>query len=196
MNLFKSKAQRQMDREIEIRRGIQTLRRNLRNLDKNIADYRAKAVRAKQISADDQLKVLKEAIRRSLAQVRLQERQLLAIETATQMKTQAESMEQFASSMQAVSQSIAASFGGTDLTHTLANYERAMSQAKDMEERMNLFLDMSSDVMGSEGAGDAMVSMDEIDRLIDDDMSQAETRRMDERIDSELARSGVTAGSP
>ena len=188
MNLFKSKAQRQMDRDIEIRRGIQTLKRNLRSLDKNVSDYRSKAVRAKQIEATDQLKVLKDAIRRSLAQSRMQERQLLAIETAMQMKNQAESMEQFASSMQAVSQSISAAFGGTDLNQTMGNYERAMAQAKDMEERMNLFLDMSSDMMGVEGGADDLVSDEEIDRLIDADTGMNESRALDARIDAELSR--------
>jgi len=188
MNLFKSKAQRQMDRDIEIRRGIQTLKRNLRSLDRNVSDYRAKAVRAKQIEATDQFNVLKDAIRRSLTQSRMQERQLLAIETAMQMKNQAESMEQFASSMQAVSQSIATAFGGTDLNQTMGNYERAMAQAKDMEERMNLFLDMSSDMMGVEGDADDLVSDEEIDRLIDTDTGMNESRALDARIDAELSR--------
>ncbi len=149
MGLFKSKAKRKMERDMEIRKGIQSIRRNIRNLEKNVKEYRGKAVRARQIEALDQLNVVRDALRRSMAQIRLQERQLLAIETAMQMKNQAESMSQFASSMTAVSSSIAEAFGSADMDTTLANYERAMSQADDMEERMSLFLDMSADALGA-----------------------------------------------
>lgn len=188
MNLFKSQAQRQLERDMDIRRGIQSIRRNLRNLEKSVADYRAKAVRAKQIESGEQLRVLKDAIRRSLAQMRLQERQLLAVETALQMKSQAEATQQFVVSMQAVSKSIAASFGGADLGRTLGDYEKALAQARDMEERMNLFLDTSADLMAAEGSADDLVSAGEIDRMIDDDLAASESCRLDARIDAELAR--------
>lgn len=190
MNLFKSQAQRQLERDMEIRRGIQTIRRNLRTLEKSVADYRAKAVRAKQIESNEQLRVLKDAIRRSLAQMRMQERQLLAVETALQMKTQAEATQQFVVSMQAVSKSIAASFGGADLGRTLGDYEKALAQARDMEERMNLFLDTSADLMSVEGSSDGLVSDEEVDRMIDDDLAASESDHLDARINAELARVG------
>lgn len=193
MNLFKSQAQRQLERDMDIRRGIQVIRRNLRNLEKSVAEYRAKAVRAKQIEAGDQLRVLKDAIRRSLAQMRLQERQLLAVETALQMKTQAEATQQFVVSMQAVSKSIAVSFGGADMSHTLGEYEKALVQARDMEERMNLFLDTSADLLAIDASADGLVGADEIDRMIDDDLRGEEASRLDARIDAELARVGQRA---
>jgi len=188
MNLFKSQAQRQLERDMDIRRGIQVIRRNLRNLEKSVGEYRGKAVRARQIEAHDQLRVLKDAIRRSLAQMRLQERQLLAVETALQMKTQAEATQQFVISMQAVSSSIAESFGGADMGRTLGDYERALTQARDMEERMNLFLDTSADLLAVDASSDGLVSTEEIDRMIEDDLQVSEAQRLDARIDAELGR--------
>lgn len=188
MSLFMSRRQRQLQRDQDVRKGIQTIRRNLRALEKNMRDYRLKAVRAKQIGAEDQLRVLRDAIGRSLSQMRLQERQLLAVETAQQMKNQAEAMQQFASSMAAVSKSIASAFGGTDMDQVMNNYERAMSQAQDMEERMNVFLDMSADMMGGEGSADELVTAGEIDRLIEEDLQMAESRKLDDRIDEALRR--------
>lgn len=192
MSLFKSKAERRLERDMEIRTGIQAVRRNIRSLEKNVQDYRGKAVRARQIGAQDQLNVLRDAIRRSMAQIRSQERQLLAIETAMQMKNQAETMQQFATSMQAVSRSIAEAFGGTDIRTTVANYERAMAQAHDMEERMDLFLDMTADTLGAHGEGEDLVSMEEIDRLIDQDLQTVETSRLDAKIDAAMAKSRET----
>ncbi len=189
MGLFKSKEQRKTERDMEVRKGIQAIRRNIRSLEKNLKDYRIKAVRAKQISATDQLNVIRDAIRRSMAQIRLQERQMLAIETAMQMKNQAETMSQFASSMTAVSTSIGEAFNQMDMDATLGNYEQAMNQAQDMEERMNLFLDMSSDVMSMGGESEELVSMDEIDHLIDEDLQLAEAGRLDEKINAAMRTS-------
>lgn len=189
MSLFKSKAERRLERDMEIRKGISAVRRNITSLEKNIRDYRDKAVRARQIGAQDQLNVLRDAIRRSMAQIRSQERQLLAIETAMQMKNQAETMQTFAVSMQAVSRSIAEAFGGTDMQATLSNYQKAMAQAQDMEERMDLFLDMTADSLGARSDGEDLVSMDEIDRLIDQDVQTAEASRLDAKIDAAIARS-------
>jgi len=186
MDFFKSKEQRKADRDMEVRKGLQAIRRNIRSLEKDLKDYRTKAVRAKQISATEQLNVIRDAIRRSMAQIRLQERQMLAIETAMQMKNQAETMVQFASSMTAVSTSIGDAFNQVDMDVTLGKYEQAMTQAQDMEERMNVFLDMSSDVMSMNGEADDLVSMDEIDHLIDEDLQLAESGRLDEKINAAL----------
>lgn len=192
MGLFKTSAERKRERDLQVRKGLQAIRRNIRSLEKNLKDYRAKAVRAKQLEATEQLNMLRDVIRRSMAQMRLQERQLLAIETAVQMKNQAEVAEQFAASMVAVSRSISEAFGSVDMDATLANYEQAMARAEDMEQRMELFLDLTADVMSSEdAAGAELVSMEEIDRLIEQDVEAAEASRLDEKIDQALARSGV-----
>jgi len=192
MGLFKTSAERKRERDLQVRKGLQAIRRNIRSLEKNLKDYRAKAVRAKQLEATEQLNMLRDVIRRSMAQMRLQERQLLAIETAVQMKNQAEVAEQFAASMVAVSRSISEAFGSVDMDATLANYEQAMTRAEDMEQRMELFLDLTADAMSSEdAAGAELVSMEEIDRLIEQDVEAAEASRLDEKIDQALARSGV-----
>ncbi len=184
MGLFKSHEDRRIEREIEVRKGLNHIKRAIRDLDRNEEDYVKKARRALQMGSDEQYRFLKQTIMRSASQKRALERQLLNIETAMQIKNQAEAHAQFAVSMNAVSKAIAEVFGKTDLMETQKEFEKAMVKAQTLEEQMDLFLDMSSSSMfGYESSGEALVSEEEIDRLIEDEAVQEEsTSELDKAI--------------
>lgn len=188
MGLFKSKEERRIERDMEIRKGLTSVRRNIRSLEKNEKEYIKKAVRAKRIDSPTQLEFLKKTLKKTASQRRLLERQLLNIETAIQIKNQAEAYAQFAKSMNAVSRSISEMFGSTDLAQTQKDFETAMSRAQSMEERMELFLDMSSESMfgfEAESMGD-LVTDEEIDKLIEDEAAHVEGEEADSEIDEGL----------
>jgi hypothetical protein len=167
MKLFKSREERRLEREMEIRKGINLIRRNIRDLARNEKAYIEKARKAREIGSAEQLEFLKRTLKQTAGQRRLMERQLLNIETAAQIKNQAEAHAQFARAMDAVSRSISEMFGATDMARTQLNFEKAMARAATLEERMNLFLDLSSRSMfDSEPAGEEIVSDEEIERLI------------------------------
>ncbi|MFQ5653137.1 MAG: hypothetical protein ACE5GW_00215 [Planctomycetota bacterium] len=177
MGLFKSRDDRRIEREIEVRKGINLVRRNIRDLEKNERDYLKKARQALQMGSRDQVGFLKMTIKRTASQKRALERQLLNIETALQIKNQAEAHAQFAKAMNAVSRSIGEMFGSTDLTETQREFEKAMVKAQTLEEQMDLFLDMSSSSMfGYEGAGEDLVTDEEIDRMIEDEAVAEESK--------------------
>lgn len=188
LSLFQSKAERRRLREQEIRRGIMHIRRYIKTLNKNIIDYREKAVEAKRIGATDQLTMITNAIKRSLLQVRTQERQLLAIETAIQLKNQAESMSQFAKSMQAVSTSIAEDFSDADLNQTISQYEQAITQAEDMHAAMDVFLDTTSDMLDANATDERLVSDTEIQQMLEEDYQQSSLLEIGGQIDEVLKR--------
>jgi hypothetical protein len=187
MGLFKSREQRRIDRDIEIRKGISQIKRHIRGLEKSEREYIKKARRAKQLASDQQLSFIKATLKKTAAQKRLMERQLLNIETALQIKNQAEAHGQFAKAINAVSQSIAEMFGSTDLARTQADFQRAMAQAQSLEERMELFLDLANEAMLGETAGsEELVSDEEIDALVDAEVAQAEGEGIDEAISKGL----------
>lgn len=189
MGLFKSSDERRIEREIEIRKGINLIRRNLRDLERHEHAYVDKARRALQMGSKDQLRFLKQTIQRTASQRRMMERQLLNVETALQIKNQVEAHAQFAKAMRAVSLSIGEMFGATDLTATQRDFEKAMHQAQSLEERMDLFLEMSSQSMSStEAVGEPLVSDAEIDRMIEDEAVAEESRsELDDAIAEGLA---------
>lgn len=184
MALFKSKEERRIERDIQIRQGIAQIKRQINVLSKSEQGYLEKARRAKQIGSEDQLSFLKQTIKRTMAQRMMLERQLLSIETAAQMKGQAESYSVFAKSMNAVSKAIGEVFGATDLAKTQKEFERAMAQADTMEQRMAVFLDMTNDTLGSmDSMGDDIVNDADIDRLI-----ESEAMREEKVMDEEIAK--------
>jgi len=186
MSIFKSREQKRIEREIEIKKGINTVKRNIRKLEKNQREYISKARRAKRLSFDDQLAFLKETIKKTAAQGRMLERQLLNIETAMQIKNQAEAHAQFAKSMQALSKTISTLFGATDLEKTQKDFERAIAQAKTMEERMEILLDMSGEAFfEGEDVPEDVISESDIDRLIEEE-ALAEEDNLDKKIKESL----------
>ena len=187
MGLFKSKEQRRIDRDIEIRKGISQVKRHIRGLDKSEQDYLKKARRAKQLGSSQQLAFIKATLKKTAAQKRLMERQLLNIETALQIKNQAEAHGQFAKSINAVSGAIAEAFGTTDLAKTQADFARAMAQAQSMEERMEIFLDLANETMLGESAStEELVTDEEIDALIEAEVAQSEGEGIDKAISKGL----------
>ena len=168
MGLFKSKEQRRIQRDMDIRRGVSQIRKQVNNLRKNESSYLKKARRAQELGDNTQYQFIRNAFKSTYSQRLTLERQLLTIETAVQMKNQTESHAQFAKALNAVSKSISVAFGSTDLTKTQAKFEEAMMKAQSMEERMELFLDMSSEsmAMDADSASD-LISDTDIDRLLE-----------------------------
>ena len=187
MGLFKSKEERKLERDMEIRKGINEFKRNIRSLEKHEKDYIKKAKRAKQIGADDQLSFIKKTIKQTAAQRRGLERQLLAIETAAQRKNQMEAHGQFAKSLAAISKSIAEVFGDVDWTETQKNFEKAMARAENFEQQVDVFLEASQETMFNETAySEDLISDDEIDKLIDSEVAHDEAKSVDAEIEKGL----------
>ncbi len=188
MGLFKSRRERDLDRELEIRRGINLLRKTIRDLERSEKGYLEKARRAKQLGDSSQYEFLKQTIKRTAAQRLLIERQLLNVETARQLKQQAEAHAQFASAMGAISAGIGEFFGRTDLKKTQEEFARALDQARTMEERMEIFLDLTGQAMGENAAaGSEPVTDEEIDRMVDARIESEESPQLDEEIKKGLS---------
>ena len=169
MSLFKSKAERKIERDIQVRQGIAQVRKQLKDLEKNEKQYLEKARRARRIASGEQLGFLKKAIRQTMAQRMLLERQMLAIETAVQLKNQAETYAAFAKSLNAVSRSIGEVFGSVDLAKTQKDFEIAIAKAETMEQRMDIFLEMTGEsfMAGEKAEDEGIITDEELDRLIE-----------------------------
>lgn len=187
MGLFKSKAERKMERDLEIRKGINQVKRQIRDLERNEKDYVTKAKRARKMGANDQFEFLKKTVKKTASQKILLERQLLNIETAYQIKNQAEAHAQFAKSMNAVSRSIAETFGATDLAETQKDFEEALMKAESMEQQMEIFLDSVSGSLGMEATTSAdLISDEEIDRMVEEEIIHEEGEPLDAEISDGL----------
>ena len=188
MGMFKSKEEKRIERDIEVRKGVNSLKRNIRDLAKHEASYILKAKKAKRIGDNSQYDFLKRQLKKTAGQRRMRERQLLSIETAVQIKNQAESDADFAKSMGAVAKAVSEVYGSVDFAKTQKNFEKAMMQADTLQQQMEIFLEMTQEhVMSGEVEGeDQVVSDAEIDKMLDEEVVHEEGGSLDKDIEKGL----------
>jgi len=188
MGMFKSKEEKRIERDIEVRKGVNSLKRNIRDLAKHEFSYIAKAKKAKKIGDNSQYDFLKRQLKKTAGQRRMRERQLLSIETAVQIKNQAESDADFAKSMGAVAKAVSEVYGSVDFAKTQKNFEKAMMQADTLQQQMEIFLEMTQEhVMSGEVEGeDQVVSDAEIDKMLDEEVVHEEGGSVDKDIEKGL----------
>src|ERR1041385_4150825 len=193
MGLFKSKEERRVEREMRIRQGMRAIEKSIRQQERFSEDFIKNAQNARKIGDQQQYLFIRGALKKTAAVKKMLERQLLAIKNAMLIHQQAESSRQFAESMNLMAAEIGRIFGEMDLTRTQAQWEKAVAQAGSMEERMEIFLDTmeQSAIAGSSTtANEALVSDDEIDRMIQADViasEKAELGKLDQ-LESEIAK--------
>lgn len=188
MSLFKSSEERRLERDMEIRKGLSRIKKQIRTFEKEEGEFIKKAKRARQLGDETMLKVIKANLKRTAYSRRMMERQLLNLEVFKQLKGQAEAQADFARSLETVSEAIAESYGSVNLAQVHKNVEKAVSQSESMQQMMELMMEQTNDSMANmEGAqSDELVTDEEIDRLIDEQIVAEETESMDEKVDSRL----------
>jgi hypothetical protein len=191
MGLFKSKEERRIERDMKLKAGLRAIERSIRQQGKFSDDFIKNAQHAKRIGDEQQYNFIRGALKKTATVKRMLERQLLAMKNAMLISQQAQASQQFAESMSVMSKQIADVFADLDLTKTQVDWERAMTQAGTIEERMDVFLDaMETSGEGVSGTTKEIVTDEEIDRLIAADVlaqEKAELSKLDE-LDSEIAR--------
>ena len=192
MGLFKSKDERRIEREMKIKAGLRSIERSIRQQEKFSEDFIKNARHARQIGDNGQYAFIRSALKKTAAVKKMLERQLLAMKNAMLIQQQAAASQQFAESMNIMAKQIGDIFGEMDLTKTQAQWEKAVSQAGTMEERMELFLDSMQDAATGAPATtrEELVTDDEIDRMINAELvatEKAELSKLDE-LESEIAK--------
>src|SRR5947209_9080668 len=193
MGLFKSKDERRIEREMKIRAGLRSIERAIRQQEKFADDFIKNAQHAKRIGDNGQYNFIRSALKRTAAVKKMLERQLLSMKNAMLIQQQAQASQQFAESMNLMAGEIGSIFGEMDLTQTQVQWERAVTQAGSLEERMDLFLDsmeQSATSASPVSAKEDLVSDDEIDRMIQADVLAAEKTELGklDQLESEIAK--------
>ena len=193
MGLFKSKDERRIEREMKIRTGLRAIERSIRQQEKFSEDFIKNAQHAKKIGDNNQYMFIRSALKKTAAVKKMLERQLLAMKNAMLIQQQAAASAQFAESMNLMAREIGRTFGEMDLTKTQAQWERAVTQASTIEERMDIFLDSMEQAATSNTAAttrEELVSDDEIDRMIQADVLASEKQELGklDELESEIAK--------
>jgi len=193
MGLFKSKDERRIEREMKIRQGLRSIEKSIRQQEKFAEDFVKNAQHAQKIGDQGQYAFIRSALKRTAAVKKMLERQLLSMKNAMLIQQQAQASQQFAESMTLMAGEISRVFGEMDLTKTQSQWEKAVSQAGSLEERMDVFLDSMQDSAASStpvSAKEDLVSDEEIDRMIQADVLAAEKTELGklDELESEIAK--------
>ena len=187
MALFKSEAERRAERNLKIKQSVRMIQKGVQHGEKILEDFKAKAVRARQLGDTGQLATLRAAMKRAINLKRAQERALLSIESALLMKDQAESVGAFAAAMGEVSKAVGAAFGQIDMTRGIREFEATKAKSEFLQDQMDTFLEAVAGADSEPAGGDA-VSDAELDAFIDDAAATAEEGLVDERVRAGLDR--------
>ncbi len=183
MGWFKSDEEKRLEREIEMKRTIAQIKKNIREQQQFTQSYIDQAKRAKRIGDLATLQQLKGLIKKTATVVKMRERQLLSLEMTLQIKKQAESDSEFAKAMSTFAQSIAAVYKSVDYVQVAKQTEEAFQRANTIQERMQLMLDMTQDSINTNmESSEDLVSDKDIDKMIDEQVMAEDGQKLDAEI--------------
>ncbi|MBN2590028.1 MAG: hypothetical protein JXA96_09205 [Sedimentisphaerales bacterium] len=187
MGLFKSKQQRQLERDMAIQNVLDLHKRRIRDLNKHERGYCEKAIRAKRQGDKANYQKLSRLLVQTMNERRRIESALLTFEALVQTKERIEGYGQFAKGLQTATKSISSVFKNIDLTKTVTDLNMAMGQAKQMDRAMTMVLDRVSDTAFEPDyeADEENVGIEQIDAMISERAEMAEGQ-VDGKIDDML----------
>ncbi len=187
--LFKSRQQRQLERDMAIQNVVDLHKRRIRDLNKHERGYCEKAIRAKRQGDKVNYEKLARMLVQTINERRRVESALLTFEALVQTKDKIESYGQFAKGLQAATRSIAAVFKNVDLSKTVTELNMAMARAKQMDRTMTMVLDRVSDsaIVGEYEGDEETVDLQQIDSMLSE-RAQIEEGQVDGKIDEMLSQ--------
>jgi len=187
--LFKSRQQRQLERDMAIQNVVDLHKRRIRDLNKHERGYCEKAIRAKRQGDKVNYEKLARMLVQTINERRRVESALLTFEALVQTKDKIESYGQFAKGLQAATRSISAVFRNVDLSKTVAELNMAMARAKQMDRTMTMVLDRVSDsaIVGEYEGDEEAVDIQQIDSMLSE-RAQIEEGQVDGKIDEMLSQ--------
>ncbi|TVS20890.1 MAG: hypothetical protein EA424_01675 [Planctomycetaceae bacterium] len=164
--LFKSKQQRELDREIAIQRALALHRQHASKLQQHERQYMEKAVRAKRSGDKVNFQRLCAMVAQTTNERRAVESQLLYFETILQTRDKVRLFKDFAGGMKAMAKSIGDVFREFDAGDMLKDVETALAQSGQLETTMSLVLDRISASQMTGAAVTDGITAEDIERIV------------------------------
>ena len=190
-NLFKSKQQREMDRNIAIQRALTMHRQQVGKLEQHERGYMEKALRAKKSGDQGNFQRLCAMVAQTVNERRAIESQLLYFETMLQTRDKAKLFQEFAGGMKAMTKSISEAFAGMNTSEIMRDVETAMAQSGQMESAMNLVLDRISASQSFIGIPEGGLTAANVEQMLNE-KTVLENTDFDKQIESGLASLQLT----
>ncbi len=168
-NLFKSKQQREQERETAIRTSISKQRQMSNRLRKDERRFMEMAIRAKKEKDSKNFKIASNLVAQTIMKRRAIDSQLLHFEIVLQIRDQAKLFGEFGQGMKAMAKSVNEVFKEFNDGQMIQDLDSILQQNLSMEEMMNNVLDRitdTSDALTSDAASEG-ISSTEVEKMIE-----------------------------
>ena len=165
-NLFKSKRQRELERDIAIQRALGMHRQQAAKLQQHERQYMEKAVRAKRSGDKVNFQRLCRMVAQTTNERRAIESQLLYFETILQTRDKVRLFKDFAQGMKAMARSIGDVFRDFNAGDVLRDVESALAQSTQLETTMGLVLDRISSAQMGPTADAEGIAPEDVERIV------------------------------
>lgn len=164
-HIFKSKRQRELERDIAIQRALGMHRQHINKLQQHERQYMEKSLRARKSGDKLNFSRLCGMVAQTMNERRAIESQLLHFETILQTRDKARLFGEFAGGMKAMARSIGEVFRELNTKEMLTDVETALAQSTQLEATMDLVLDRISSSGLAQPSGEG-VSAADIERIV------------------------------
>lgn len=183
MKLFKSKAEKEQERRMLVKKSMRELEKRINKLKEQEATYIKAAQVAMREELPEQIKLAKEALKMTISERKRTYKMLLNAQIISQMKDMTAMTNEFLQAIHVISKDIAGSTTA-DMNKLTGELKMAMEKVSEQTENLGEMLEESQDTVGDFSAGNSLVSDDEIDKLVYGNSQGATSSASD--IDAEL----------
>ncbi len=165
MKLFKSKAEKEQERRLLVKRSMKELEKRIAKLNQQEQVYINAAKIAMREGLPEQIKLAKEALKMTVSERKRTYKMLLNAQIISQMKDMSAMTSEFLKAIQIISKDIAGS-ANADMNKLSAELKLAMDRVGEQTETLNDMLEESQDELTGFSSSSQLASDDEIDKLI------------------------------
>ncbi len=185
MGMFKSKAEKELDRKMKIKKTISGMNKFVSQIEAKKSKLIEQASLAKLKGIDSQYNLAVQGLKIALAQQKRVETMLLNFEITSQLKDISAMTQGFFESMSIFSKELSTDTKGKDLYKVQQQFERAMLKSSMQTEKLETFLDSTESLFENLSVDSNSVTDSEIEKLIETQASNM-TDDLDVQIEEKL----------
>lgn len=193
MGLLKSKATKQLEQKMAIKKTINSMNKQISELEKAKQTYIDKAKIAKKNGLEAQYNLALSGYKLTIAQQKRAQEMLLNFELTSQMKDMSAMTGEFLKSMSVLSKEMVKLTKDKEFFKVQQEFEKAMQGVANRTEQMDVFMEMSEEGFANSTTSEDTISDEEFAKIIEEESVQDELTS--DKIDSELQELKKRIGS-
>lgn len=175
MGIFKSKAQKELEQKMVIKKTLNNLNKQIKELEekKKIAITKAKEAKEKGLSSEYNLAL--SMYRMSVTQQERAQEMLLNFEITTQMKDMAALTSEFLKSLSLLSKEMVKLTNNKDFLKVQQQFEKAITGVEMQAEQIDVMMDSSEERFVNTAFDQNSISDEDFEKIIEEELVQAES---------------------